>query len=176
MNLRNFCITYIQIVVGTISSLFCFITAFHIPMPLIVPLFFSMVITGILLVVYEKKGTIVGDRILLITLLLLGIYALFFRTGILNAIDSILYYIRKELMDTNVIQKMYLYIPKERFYAITPFFILCSMLITCLVVLFIGRFHLPILALLLTFPIVEAGLYFGAVPNYSYFFSYFFSF
>lgn len=172
MNLRNFYTTYLRIIVGTLSSLFCFVTAFHIPISFLHMLPFCISVAWFLLFLYEKKGQVIGDRALLICLLILGIQALLFRTWIPDAIDSIIYYIQKELMNVHVLSETDLYVPTEQFYALTPFFSLCTVLLTCLLVLFIERFRFSILPILLTIPLVESGLYFGAVPKYYYFFPY----
>lgn len=172
MNLRNFCTTYLRVIIGTLSSLFCLITAFHIPVSFLAMLPFCLIPSAILLLFYEKKGKVLGDRALLVCLLLIGIIALLFRTWIPDAIGSISYYIQKELISVRVLAETDLYIPSEQFYAIVPFFALCTVLLTCLLVLCIERFRFAIIPLLLTVPLVESGLYFGAVPNYYYFFPY----
>lgn len=172
MNLRNFYATYMRIIVGTLSSLFCFITAFHIPISFLSLLPYCLITAWILLFLYEKKGQLFGDCTLLLSLLVVGIFALVFRSWIPDAIDSITYYIQKELINLNVLSETELYIPTEQFYALDPFFRLCTVLLSCLLVLFIQRFSFAILPILLTIPLVESGLYYGAVPKYYYFFPY----
>lgn len=172
MNIRTTIINFILITVGTLSSIFCFLTAFEIPTSFFLLLPCCIIPTLLFLSLHYKADSGIFVLSLLSYFLLIGLLLLVFRNVIPDAIDSMIYYIRLELMKTNILPRTVLYTPNTQFYAITPFLCLATMFLTGLLILFIERIKLPLFALLITIPLVESGIFYGAVPAYQYFFPY----
>lgn len=172
MNIRTTILHFLLITIGTLSSIFCFVTAFQIPVSWLLLFPCSLIPTAFLFFIRTKQENTTFDIIFLLYFLVLGIVFLLFRTIVPDALDSTIYYIQTILMKGNILPTTELYIPNTKFYAITPFFCFVTLLLSGLFFLVIERFYVPIIALLLSIPFVESGLFFGLVPKYCFFFPY----
>ena len=172
MNIKTTILNFFYIVIGAFCSLYCFVTAFEIPVSPLPLALFCIIPALFLCASYYYFGHSKGDIILLFSLLLIGIVALIFRTIIPDAIDCSTSYFLTKLAKLNVITSTVSLPLESKLYSIVPFFCAIMTLLTLLLVILIHRFRLSFFSLLITFPLVEVGLFFGAVPNKVCFFLY----
>lgn len=172
MNIKTTILNFFYIVIGAFCSLYCFITAFEIPVSPLPLALFCIIPALFLCASYHYFGHSKGDIILLFSLLLIGIVALIFRTIIPDAIDCSTSYFLTKLAKLNVMTSTVSLPLESKLYSIVPFFCAIIALLTLLLVILIHRFRLSFFSLLITFPLVEVGLFFGAVPNKVCFFLY----
>lgn len=172
MNIKTTILNFFYIVIGAFCSLYCFITAFEIPVSPLPLALFCIIPALFLCASYHYFGHSKGDIILLFSLLFIGIVALIFRTIIPDAIDCSTSYFLTKLAKLNVITSTVSLPLESKLYSIVPFFCAIMTLLTLLLVILIHRFRLSFFSLLITFPLVEVGLFFGAVPNKICFFLY----
>ena len=172
MNIKTTILNFFYIVIGAFCSLYCFVTAFEIPVSPLPLALFCIIPALFLCASYHYFGHSKGDIILLFSLLFIGIVALIFRTIIPDAIDCSTSYFLTKLAKLNVITSTVSLPLESKLYSIVPFFCTIMALLTLLLVILIHRFRLSFFSLLITFPLVEVGLFFGAVPNKVCFFLY----
>ena len=172
MNIRTTLMNFFYIILGSLCSLYCFITAFELPISFVQIAPFCILPALLLCTAYYFLGQSRGDIVLLITLLVFGILIFLCRKVILDAIDCTVIYFLQKLSELNVIGS-YSTIPlTTKLYSIVLFFCALMALLTMILVILMHRFHHLVLPLLITVPFVEVGLFFGAVPNKTCFFLY----
>ena len=172
MNIKMTILNFFYIVIGAFCSLYCFITAFEIPVSPLPLALFCIIPALFLCASYYYFGHSKGDIILLFSLLLIGIVALIFRSILPDAIDCTTSYFLNKLTKLNVMTSTVSLPLESKLYSIVPFFCAIMALLALLLVILIHRFRLSFFSLLITFPLVEVGLFFGAVPNKVCFFLY----
>ncbi len=172
MNIKTTILNFFYIVIGAFCSLYCFVTAFEIPVSPLPLALFCIIPALFLCASYHYFGHSKGDIILLFSLLLIGIVALIFRSILPDAIDCTTSYFLNKLAKLNVMTSTVSLPLESKLYSIVPFFCTIMALLTLLLVILIHRFRLSFFSLLITFPLVEVGLFFGAVPNKVCFFLY----
>lgn len=172
MNIKMTILNFFYIVIGAFCSLYCFITAFEIPVSPLPLALFCIIPALFLCASYYYFGHSKGDIILLFSLLLIGIVALIFRSILPDAIDCTTSYFLNKLAKLNVMTSTVSLPLESKLYSIVPFFCAIMALLALLLVILIHRFRLSFFSLLITFPLVEVGLFFGAVPNKICFFLY----
>ena len=172
MNIKTTILNFFYIVIGAFCSLYCFVTAFEIPVSPLPLALFCIIPALFLCASYHYFGHSKGDIILLFSLLLIGIVALIFRSILPDAIDCTTSYFLNKLAELNVMTSTVSLPLESKLYSIVPFFCTIMALLTLLLVILIHRFRLSFFSLLITFPLVEVGLFFGAVPNKVCFFLY----
>lgn len=172
MNIKTTILNFFYIVIGAFCSLYCFVTAFEIPVSPLPLALFCIIPALFLCASYHYFGHSKGDIILLFSLLFIGIVALIFRSILPDAIDCSTSYFLTKLAKLNVMTSTVSLPLESKLYSIVPFFCTIMALLTLLLVILIHRFRLSFFSLLITFPLVEVGLFFGAVPNKICFFLY----
>ncbi|MCC8068630.1 MAG: hypothetical protein LIO71_02565 [Ruminococcus sp.] len=168
-NVNNIVFRLLITMLGLFGTIFSFISIFSIEVNTLhiavsTLLFFGMFATITLL---PDKFMISIFPLLLIFLYLFNDYLSEFIIGfkvVANYISITIY--------TSGVWSKYYELPSnldESSYA-TLFLIFCIFILTILICLFTIKIHSCVMGFALTFPFIECGLYFGAVPNYVSFF------
>lgn len=168
-SISNTILLLIITMLGLFGTIFSFISIFDMEVNSLQILVFTLIFFGIFSFI-----TLLPDKFMLLIFPLLLIFLYFFNDYLSEftlGFKVVANHISSTVYSSGVWSKYY-QLPSDlesSSYA-TLFLIFCIFIFAILICLFTIKIHSCVMGFVLTFPFIECGLYFGAVPNYISFF------